>query len=919
MALKPPSTRYRRYLKTLIIASVASLTLCVAFTSFGQSCNSPSLAGTIKDSTGALIPGALVRLDDLPSRKSNAEGAFSFLCVRVGEHTLTISRQGFGDNKQTFQVSKQDKSLQIVLIPFVSVAVEVNGDEDSTSNFTRVGPAQVFQGDRLSELADDPDDLQRELQQLAAAAGGNPADSVITVDGFQDSTKVPPRSSIAYIKVNPDLFSAEYRQPPAGGGRVEIYTKPGQAAFHGDAFVTSSGSWMNAENPFSTNTEPIGKERFGFDLDGPVAHAKSSFALSLEYRSIANTAAVNAFTLNSSGAQVNTLSTVPVPQTRWVGEARFDQQLGPKNTFMIAYYPWRNYMENVGVGGDALQESGYTANQYDDIVRMFDVTTVSPKFMHAVHLGVRFTGESDTPNSSSPQILVSGAFTGGGALLGSQHLKESFSEFDDDATLIVGTHTLKVGVQSFLLVERPQLTSGFNGSYTFGGGTAPVLDSNGVPVSGETTTISGLEQYRRTLLGLAGGSPTVFTNVTGTPSVAYTQVSAAFFAQDEWNVTNKLHISAGLRYYVQNNPLLANGITPRLGVSWGVGKSHIVVLHAHYGLFTGRFNSDDANEWHREDGTERITSTVYSPVYGDPFTGATPIHSVRTLNPHFSNSSQGSGNAGININLKHGWQITGDFFAGRQWNSIRTVNINSPLVYGVPLGPRPLAPDMNILQLQNSGQGHMNSQVMTFSQNKLKRIQFNLGASRVDQIDDNDGNVFFSPQNSLSDTGEFARRSTQPTWHVFGNVLLRLPEDVALSAIVNVSSGLPYNVLTGTDSNGDGDFNDRPEYAAPGTAGAVPTRFGLLTSTGGIGIFPRNAGTMPDTAYLDVNVQRSFRLNGKKQREHKQIVTLNIRSSNVLNATNVTAVGNILGSPQFGSPYAADNGRRVEGGLRYSF
>jgi hypothetical protein len=34
---------------------------------------------------------------------------------------------------------------------------------------------------------------------------------------------------------------------------------------------------------------------------------------------------------------------------------------------------------------------------------------------------------------------------------------------------------------------------------------------------------------------------------------------------------------------------------------------------------------------------------------------------------------------------------------------------------------------------------------------------------------------------------------------------------------------------------------------------------------------------------------------------------------------NVTQVGTVLGSPLFGRPYAADNGRRVELGARYSF
>jgi hypothetical protein len=53
--------------------------------------------------------------------------------------------------------------------------------------------------------------------------------------------------------------------------------------------------------------------------------------------------------------------------------------------------------------------------------------------------------------------------------------------------------------------------------------------------------------------------------------------------------------------------------------------------------------------------------------------------------------------------------------------------------------------------------------------------------------------------------------------------------------------------------------------------------------------------------------------------EHPQTLTFNVRSSNMLNHLNVTSVGGVLGSPLFGRAYAADNGRRIEAGMRYSF
>ena len=76
---------------------------------------------------------------------------------------------------------------------------------------------------------------------------------------------------------------------------------------------------------------------------------------------------------------------------------------------------------------------------------------------------------------------------------------------------------------------------------------------------------------------------------------------------------------------------------------------------------------------------------------------------------------------------------------------------------------------------------------------------------------------------------------------------------------------------------------------------------------------------MPWQIYLDTNLQRTFSLTRNAKADSPQTLTANIRAANVLNHMNVTSVGGVLGSPTFGVPYAADNGRRVEFGLRYSF
>ncbi len=879
-------------------------------------CSGTVVSGLVRDSSQALIPGAKVRLDGARDAVSGADGRFRFGCVADGPHRLAADAEGFAHRE--VEVSAPG-SVVVVLQPAeVQTEVEVNGADAPETSTTSSGPTQTIAGKRLQALADDPDDLERELQQMAGALGGNPANVTISVDGFQDGSKLPPKSSIAYIKVNPDQFSAEYREPPFDGARVEVYTKPGQKAYHGALFLTNGSPWENARDPFSTSKAAIGKQRYGFELTGPVRRVGSDFSLNLEHRSIDNFAVVNAVTLDAGGNQVSTTANVATPQRLWVGLARLDWQVGAKNTLIASYSANVNHLQNVGVGGTALAENGYDSGQYEHMLRLSDVTTASAHLMHEARVSLKWSGETDVPGSTAPQVQVAGAFTGGGATIGPQRLHDFNVEFDDDAILTTKKHTIKVGTQFFSYTAREQLSTNFNGTYVFGGGTAPVLDANGNVVAGQTATITGVEQYRRALKGLPGGTATAFSNVVGTPEVDYTQLRDAVFAQDDWNVGKGVHIAYGVRYFVQNNPTVWDGATPRVGVLWSPNKKGTWTLHAHAGMFTGQYGFHDGAEVRREDGVQRVTSTIYNAAYGNPFAGATPIHSIRQYQPKIGSLLWQAENIGGTRALPGGWNVSADLYLGRIWNDARTRNINSPL-NGVPTGPRPGPANLNVLQVQASGQGSAEAEFIGLEQHTYKRVQLFVGAVRVNILDDTDDNQFATPQSSLTDAGEFAHRTQQPVWHVFANGTIALPAKVQLSGDLDSAGDGHYNITTGFDNNGDGDFNDRPQYAAVGTPGAIATRYGLLVATGGTGVFPRNAGRMPWTFHLDANLQRAFALSRNAKAEHQQTLTVNLRSSNVLNHLNATQVGGVLGSPLFGTVYAADNGRRVEAGLRYSF
>ncbi len=879
-----------------------------------------SLRGTVRDSSLALIPGAALTVDGGTSLHSGADGRFAVPCLSAGKHTLVFSSPGFASLSVDVHLPHPGEVLLTLQPDTVQTSVEVNADGDQAAAGATNGPTETLSGSQLQSLADDPDDLQRELQQLAASTGASPANVTISVDGFQDSSKVPPKSSIAYIKVNPDLYSAEYREPPFEGGRVEIYTKPGQSAFHGALFATNGSPWMNARDPFSVSRAPLGKQRYGFELTGPIRRQGSDFALDLEHRSIDNFAVVNAVTLDAAGNPQNVIANVPTPQRLWEGQARVDWQLGAKNTFIASYSPNVNSLQNLGVGGTNLAETGYSSGQYEHVLRFTDITVISARLMHEARVQLRWDGETDVPTSTAPQLQVAGSFTSGGATTGNQRVARFVPEIDDDAILTTGKHTLKVGTQFNLYHDRLQSTTDFNGTYTFGGSdTAPVLDAHGAVVAGQTETIAGIEQYRRALLHLSGGTPTAFTDVTGTPAISFYEVTNALYIQDDWNVGKGVHLSSGVRYYVQSLPGVFNGATPRLGVLWSPTKKGTWTLHAHAGLFVGRTPPRVPAEILRADGTDRVFNLVYNPVLGDPLTAATSIHTARAFAPHYGVDNYSIQNIGGTRSLPGGWNLSADYYFGRLWNEVRSVNINSPL-NGDPLGPRALGiPNLNLLQANNSGQGRANVEFLGIEQHKLKFAQLFFGGVHADLRDDTDDNEFFTPQSAFSDAGEFAYRTGDGVWQLFGNGTFTLPEKVKLSGNFHASGDAHYNITTGFDNNGDGVFNDRPQYAAPGTPESVSTPFGLLVATGGVAVFPRNRGVMPWQFYLDTNLQRAFVLTRNAKAEHQQTLTVNVRSANVLNHTNVTSVGGVLGSPLFTVPYAADNGRRVEAGLRYSF
>src|SRR5262249_38966795 len=189
----------------------------------------------------------------------------------------------------------------------------------------------------------------------------------------------------------------------------------------------------------------------------------------------------------------------------------------------------------------------------------------------------------------------------------------------------------------------------FGGTFTFGGGLAPVLAGNR-PDRPVLAPITSIERYRRTLLfqrmGLSpaqiralGGGATQFSINTGLPAISASLVDVGAFAGDDWRVRPNLTLSLGLRYETQTNIHDWHDFAPRIGVAWAPGtksgKSRPkTVLRVGFGMFYDRFALANTIAARRYNGIAQqqyvVTNPDFFPVI-PPASALAGLQSTQTI------------------------------------------------------------------------------------------------------------------------------------------------------------------------------------------------------------------------------------------------------------------------------------------------
>jgi len=298
-----------------------------------------SVQGTIKDSTGAVLPGATVVLVNQATnvrseRVTNSSGSYAFVNVRPGTYALTVEMQGFskaevpgltvGVNETvTQQISLQigamteavEVSAPTVLLQTASAGlgnvIEEKVIKDvpmQGRNFTQLlmltpgvspvstaqGPGQNGGDSTAINSFEGNSGIPGGFIANASIQGQQNRSKVFYVDGIINSSvrsgtyvALPDVDALQEFKVQSHSDRAEYGG--VTGGVVNMTSKSGTNSFHGSAFGFFRQDGMTARDPYrdvlaGKGIEPpeFKQSQFGLNLGGPIARDRTFFFASYD-------------------------------------------------------------------------------------------------------------------------------------------------------------------------------------------------------------------------------------------------------------------------------------------------------------------------------------------------------------------------------------------------------------------------------------------------------------------------------------------------------------------------------------------------------------------------------------------------------------------------------------------------------------
>jgi hypothetical protein len=879
--------------RLLVLLAVSSPTLA----------QTASLRGQVTDQNGAVVPGATVTLNGpsgpVKTMTTDAGGWYSFTGLPPGDYAVTASAPSLTllePAKITLKSGGLTLNLQLsVVLAEQKVAVQENTAPGVSTDSGNNASALVLRDNDLKALGDSAEDLQADLLALAGPSAG-PGGGAIFIDGFSGG-QLPSKESIREIRINQNPFSPEYDR--LGLGRIEVFTKPGTDKFRGSVFYNFAHHFWNSRNPYAQKKAPFLLHEYGGNLSGPL-NKRSSFFLDVRRDEVDNGSIVNAITLDPQTLGViNPFTDTPrTPQRRISVNPRLDYQLNDRNTLTLRYVFTHTDVREAGLGAFNLASRGYRVLGDNHTIQITETAVLNASVINETRFQFIHVNGETIANTLAPAIQVLGSFNGGGAQVGHSFNGQNNYEFQDYMSVARKSHYWKFGVR--LCGERVNNTSpqNFGGTFTFGGGGAPVLDSNNQPAldsSGKVVTapITSIERYRRTLLfqrlGFTpsrirelGGGATQFSINAGAPELSASQFDVGMFVGDDWRACPNLTLSLGLRYETQTNIHDWRDLAPRIGLAWAPGaggknsrpKS---VIRAGFGVFYDRFALSNTLAALRYNGAVQQQYVIANPDFFptipalSSLAGFQPTQTIQRISvmlraPYIMQSA-----VSFERQLPFNTTVAITYANSHGLHLLRSQDVNAPLPGTFdPLIPGsgvfPLGKRGPVFQMESTGRYNQH-QLITNVNARINRDISLTGSYALNRaISDTDGVGAF-PAKPYDFTGEYGPAATDVRHRFSLNGSFNTKWNVRLSPFVIVDSGPPFDITVGRDLYGTTLFNGRPGIPNdPNKPGLIRTSYGLLdpNPTPDERILPRNFGRGPGSVTVNLRLTKTLEFGGER-------------------------------------------------------
>jgi hypothetical protein len=601
-----------------------------------------SVSGTVKDASGAVIPNANVDATNVDTGvrdrvATNGRGFYSLPQLAVGHYNIAIKKTGFKLYQRTGITIDTNRALTVDAIldvgeTFDAVTVVDSAVHAETSD-TQMG--EVISGGKIAAvplngrsytdlLALQPGvvpatSLTANTQQdvgvsaLSPSGGLNPGtisingqrefSNAFTVNGSDAEEDVnsgtaiiPNLDSVAEFRILTSNFDAEHGGH--SGGQINVVTKSGSNAFHGDGFEFIRNTSLDARNYFSPARGVFDQNQFGGTLGGPIRKNKTFFFA--DYQGTRLTEGVDTGLIPvPTVAERNGIfpNGDTIPQSAWSAPAKNLLQYIPPpnvgtNTFatsaynealrddkgayrldqnsrwgaLSAYYFLDDYTLNnpYPVAQSGASVPGFNALYLGraQLLSLSDTKTLGSTAVNESHftymrdhndlgkpiggLGVSLASQGFVTGEGTPGIvalnpqgegvenIVFNAFSIGTNANELKQVNNTF-QWTDNFSKVVGRHTLKFGLESHYDQINTNAIAQFNGNFLFTG----------------SGTVTDFEDF---LLGL----PSQYNQSQLQPFYGRNKYWG-LYAQDGWRVRSNLTLNYGLRWdrvepwYEKNN------------------------------------------------------------------------------------------------------------------------------------------------------------------------------------------------------------------------------------------------------------------------------------------------------------------------------------------------------------------------------